>query len=125
MLPRDLYLFPEDLFRIGNSSEPRLTHIRQHEITTTLVNDIIFILANNKGISVWDEAHVRQGSVSGWAWKITKSTVLPAGLKLHNDIPGHYVICPVNQIPLDEYKGLLAKLAVRCQKAFQVVKREA
>jgi hypothetical protein len=125
MLGKDYYLFPEDLFRVGNSTEPRLTHIRAHEITTTTVNGILCVVANNKGVSVWDEANIRKGSVSGWAWIIPSTTELPPGLKLHNDTPGHYVICPVSQMTLDEYKGLLAKLAVRCQKSFQIAKRQA
>jgi len=125
MLPRDFYLFPEDLYRIGNTTESRLGHIRKMDINTTDVNGVVSVIANNKGVSVWDEANIRKGSLSGWAWKIPMNTELPPGLKLRNDSAGHYMICPVNQMPLDEYRGLLAKLAVRCQKAFQVAKREA
>lgn len=41
---------------------------------------------------------------------------MPGGLRLINDRPGHYALCPVQNMPMDEFKGLLSKLALRCER---------
>jgi hypothetical protein len=123
MLPRDLFPFPEDLYRVGNSGGPRMDHIRADEIDVVELNGVRFIQANNRGISVFTETGIRQGVVSGWAWKISKTAVLSPELKLHQDRPEHFMLCPIRQMPLDEYKGHIAKLVVHCERAFKVEKR--
>ncbi len=122
VLPREFYIFPEDLYRVGNSSGPRLDRIRPDEVDSIEINGIRVIFANNRGISLFTDAGIRLGSVSGWAWKIGKTTPIPLGLKLHQDTPEHYMLCPIRQMPLDEYKGLLSRLLVHCKKVFKVEK---
>ena len=116
----DLYLAPEDLFRLGNSTDPRLTHIRRpKDIDTVEINGLLVVIANGKGISLATEEKISKSPVSGWVWKISKGTQMPQGLRLINDRPGHYSICPISNMPLDEFKGLLSKLALKCQKVFK------
>ena len=116
----DLYLAPEDLFRLGNSTDPRLTHIRRpKDIDTVEINGLLVVIANGKGISLATEERISKSPVSGWVWKISKGTQMPQGLRLINDRPGHYSICPISNMPLDEFKGLLSKLALKCQKVFK------
>jgi len=48
---QDLFLAPEDLFRLGNASDPRLTHVRRpKDVDTMEVNGITVVIANGKGI---------------------------------------------------------------------------
>ena len=113
----DLYMAPEDLFRLGNSRSPRLTNVRNpKDIDIVEINGILVAIANGKGVSLSTKERLKSIPVSGWVWKISKGTVLPVGLKLLNDRNGHYSICPVANMPLDEFKGLLSKLAMKCQK---------
>lgn len=49
MYPNDFYLAPEELFRLGNTSSPKLSHVRAREINVTEINGIIVIIANGKG----------------------------------------------------------------------------
>lgn len=115
----DLYLVPEDLFRLGNASNPRLTHVRRpKDIDTFEVNGITVAVANGKGLSLATKDRLDRSPSGGWVWRIPKGTPMPLGLKLLNDRPGHYSVCPTNNMPLDEYIGLLSKLALRCQKVF-------
>ena len=123
-LPQDFYIFPEDLFRAGNSTEPRLTHIREDDINLDDVNGIPTVRLNNKGVSIWSLADIKSGSASGWAWKIKKGTQLPQTVKLHNDRPGHYMICPTKAMSLFEYKAVLAEIALKAEKAFKVEKKK-
>ena len=47
----DLYFAPEDLYRLGNSSSPRLTNVRRpKDVDTTEINGITIVIANGKGI---------------------------------------------------------------------------
>lgn len=120
MKMEDLYFAPEDLFRLGNSTSPRLSNVRRpKDIDTTELNGILMVIANGKGISLSTKDRIEKTPMSGWVWKVTKGTPVPQGLKLINDREGHYSICPVANMPLDEFKGLLSKLAIRCQKVFK------
>lgn len=116
----DLYFAPEDLYRLGNSGSPRLTSVRRpKDIDTIEINGITMAIANGKGVSLSTKERLEKAAMSGWVWKVAKGTQVPRGLKLLNDRPGHYSICPTTNMPLDEFIGLLSKLALKCQKVFK------
>lgn len=116
----ELFLAPEDLYRLGNVTSPRLDNIRRpKDIDTMEVNGILMVISNGKGVSLFTKERLEATPMSGWVWMIAKGTHVPAGLKLVNDRPGHYSICPTANMPLDEFKGLLAKLALKCSKVFK------
>jgi hypothetical protein len=116
----DLFMAPEDLFRLGNATSPRLDNIRRpKDVDTTEINGILIVIANGKGISLSTKSRIEVTPMSGWVWKIPKGTSVPPGLKLLNDRPGHYSITPTFNMPLDEFKGLLSKLALKCHKVFK------
>jgi hypothetical protein len=52
---------------------------------------------------------------------VEEGAAMVPGLKLVNDRPGHYSLCPERNMPLDEFKGLLAKLAMKCQRVSKKV----
>lgn len=55
----DLYFAPEDLYRLGNSSGPRLTNVRRpKDVDTTEINGITVVIANGKGISLSTKRHI-------------------------------------------------------------------
>ena len=120
MPKEDLYFAPEDLFRLGNSTGPRLTNVRRpKDVNTIEINGITVVVSNGKGISLSTKERLDTTPMSGWVWKINKGSHLPPGLKLINDRPGHYSICPTSNMPLDEFIGLLSKLALLCHKVFR------
>lgn len=120
MQVEDLFFAPEDLFRLGNSTNSRLTHIRRpKDVDTIEVNGVMVVVANGKGISLSTKARIDTAPMTGWVWKISRGTPMPSGLRLINDRPGHYSLCPISNMPLDEFKGLLSKLAMKCQKIFK------
>lgn len=114
-----LYMAEEDLYRLGNSTSPRLDHVRHADVDTYSTNGILFIRANGKGISLLTEDGVR-GKRGGWLWKLPAGLALPSGLLLNNDKPFHYSLCPASDMNVDEYRGLLARLAVRCERIRKV-----
>ena len=82
-----IYLSPETLYRIGNGSSPLLTKVRPGEIDTIEVNGITHIVANGKGISLYNKRGLDLAPLSGWVWEISANTQLPSGLKLKDDRP--------------------------------------
>ncbi|MFH4786231.1 Tse2 family ADP-ribosyltransferase toxin [Vibrio diabolicus] len=120
MYREDLYFASEDLYRLGNATSPRLTNIRRpKDLDTIDINGILVAVSNGKGISLSTLSRMESSPMSGWVWKLSKGTQLPIGLKLINDRPGHYSLCPARNMPLDEFKGLLSKLAIKCQKVMK------
>lgn len=113
----DLFIVPEDLYRLGNSSDARLTRVRRPQDVNTLeMNGIVIVVANGKGVSLLTRARIDKTPISGWLWRLPKGTQMPFGLRLINDRSGHFCLCPIRNMPLDEFKGLLAKLAMKCRK---------
>lgn len=119
---KEFYLFPEDVYRMGNSSTHRMSVIRQDEIMTMELKGVTIVIANNNGVSVWTKEGIIQKGLTGYAWLIKAGASLPAGLKLVNDTPGHYMLAPVKNMPLDTYKGLLEEAGVKCVKYLKIKK---
>lgn len=123
MLPiKEFYLFPEDVYRMGNSTTHRMGVVRADEITTTAIEGVTVVVANNLGVSVWTKEGIVEKGLTGYAWLIRAGVNLPFGLKLVSDQPGHYMLVPVQNIPLDAYKGLLEQMGMNCVKYLQVKK---
>ncbi len=119
MLTSDFYIVPEDVFRLGNADNPRMSHVRPRDVDWTEVNGILVIIANNRGISVFDAEGITRSTMSGWIWKFSPGIQLPQGLKLVHDKPHHYCIAPTANMPLDKYKGLLEELGLKATRIIQ------
>ncbi|GAB2529420.1 Tse2 family ADP-ribosyltransferase toxin [Microbulbifer agarilyticus] len=119
MFPKEFYILPEELFRLGNSSSPKLGNIRPKDIDTMDVNGIKVIIANGKGISVFDLEGIKKSPMTGWVWRFSSNTRPPIGLKMVQDKPHHYCISPVQNMPLDKYKGLLEEMALSATRVFK------
>ncbi len=109
-----LYLAQEDLYRFGNSTNPRLDHIRPEDVVVYERNGVSFVQATGVGISLLTEAGAARRS--GWLWRIPKNTSLPSGLALNHNTAAHYFLCPVADMTMDKYRALLSELALRCER---------
>lgn len=77
-------------------------------------------MANNQGVSLFDEEGMKTGHLTGWVWEMKKDTHLPVGLKLiKKGSKGHYLLVPVRNMPLSQYVGLLEQVAIYCKKIFK------
>jgi len=116
-----VYLSPETLYRIGNGSSPLLTKVRPREIDTIDVNGITHIVANGKGISLYNKRGLDLAPLTGWVWEILPNTQLPSGLKLiKDDRPeGHYSLCPARNMSTHEFIAQLEKVVIHCKKIFK------
>lgn len=119
MLPREFYIIPEEIFRLGNSNGPRLSNVRSRDVNTTTFNGIEIIIANGKGVSVFDKAGINESPMSGWVWQFSQNTRIPTGLKLVQDKKHHYCIAPVQNMPIDKYKGLLEEMAMHAKRIYK------
>ncbi len=67
MIPQEkIYLSPETLYRIGNGSSPLLTKVRPGEMDTIEVNGVTQIIANGKGISLYNEKGLNLAPLTGY-----------------------------------------------------------
>jgi len=114
-----LYITQEDLYRVGNLSSPRLTNIRPNEINIRLLNGIKIIVANGKGVSLYNQNGLEKSALSGWVWEIKQGSHIPFGLTLRAGKGGHYLLCPMQNMPLSSYAGLLEKMALTCHKVYK------
>ncbi|MFT6908794.1 MAG: hypothetical protein ACJAS1_005498 [Oleiphilaceae bacterium] len=48
MYPKEFFILPEELFRLGNATSPRLSNVRPRDIDTIEINGIKVIIANGK-----------------------------------------------------------------------------
>ncbi len=114
----EYYMVPEELYRLGNSTEPKLTNVRTKDVDIITDSEgTQIVLANGSGISLFTKAGIQNMRSSGWVWKFDYGVNLPIGLKLVNDKPEHYCIAPVENMPLDKYKSLLEIMAGNSHKA--------
>ncbi len=119
---QEFLIFPEEVHRMGNSRSHRLTNIKVGEVNTFELNGVTMIRANGKGVSLYTWEKVLEKGLTGFAWKFEKHTHVVKGLILVNDEPGHYMLCPDKNMPLDEYKGHLERMGVSCAKYMKVKK---
>jgi hypothetical protein len=63
MFPQEFYILPEELFRLGNSKNPKLSNVRSRDVDTIEINGITVIKANGKGISIFDKAGINESRV--------------------------------------------------------------
>jgi hypothetical protein len=119
MFSNEFYLVPEDVFRLGNADSARLGHVRSRDVDTMSMNGIVVVIANGKGISVFDRESINLAPFTGWVWKLAAGTALPFGLRAVQDKPGHYCIAPTTNMPVDKYKGLLEELGLRAERVIK------
>jgi len=119
MIPQEFYILPEELFRLGNSRDPKLSNVRSRDVDTIEINGITVVRANGKGISVFDRRGINESPMNGWVWRFPPNTQPPVGLKLVKDKPHHYCISPAQNMPIDKYKGLLEEMALKATRVFK------
>ncbi|MES2823472.1 MAG: hypothetical protein V4732_07715 [Pseudomonadota bacterium] len=119
MFPKEFFILPEELFRLGSSSNSKLSNVRARDIDTVEINGITVIVANGKGVSVFDKVGINESPMTGWVWRFPPNTQPPVGLKLVQDKAHHFCIAPIHNIPVDKYKGLLEEMAFKATRIFK------
>ena len=119
MYPKEFFMVPEEIFRLGNASTSRLSNVRPRDVDTVQINGITMIVANGKGISVFDKTGINESPMTGWVWRFPPNTTPPVGLRFVQDKAHHYCIAPVQNMPIDKYKGLLEEMALRATRVFK------
>ncbi len=123
IINKEFYIFPEEVYRVGNSSSPKMTSLRVGEIDVYELKGVRMVVANGKGISVFTLDGLIGEGLTGYAWKFNKNTPIELGLKLIDDEkPEHYTLAPTKNMLLDEYKSLLEKMGLKCNKYLKIKK---
>jgi hypothetical protein len=120
-MEKEFYMVPEEVFRVGNSTSPRMGAFRPADIQTFDQNGVQMIVANNRGVSLYTDQELRKTTLTGWIWKFRADTSLPPGLKMvpDPDKPGHYFVAPLSSMPVDLYKGLLEQFGLKAERVWR------
>ena len=122
-----LHMLDEDLYRLGNSTSPKLHNVRADDVNTYERNGIAMVVANGKGTPLITEARLKriEKVATGYVWKLPANLPMPSGLALNPDmdsilkpggLPEHFFLCPISDMTLSEYTGLLSKLALKLER---------
>lgn len=65
LIAENLYITKEDLYRTGNASSSLISRIRDREIDTIEVNNLKNVVANGKGISLYNKTGLDKVPLSG------------------------------------------------------------
>lgn len=93
--------------------------VRPREVDITEMNGVKVIIANGRGVSLYMKDELDNTTLTGWVWKFKAHTQISDELKLVNDKPGHYCVAPIQNIPVDLYKGLLEQMGLKVQKVWK------
>jgi hypothetical protein len=124
-MAEEYFLTEFDVYRLGNSSSPRLDHVRvPKDIPTFFVGPIEHVRPGMFGVSLMDGAGLerriaqakRTGSTVGHVWRIARTVAMPVGLVLREDPRDrtHLLLGPSTAMPVEKFRGLLLELAARC-----------
>jgi hypothetical protein len=123
IVTQDFRVFPEEVYRVGNSTSPRMSALRVGEVLTYELRGVRMVVANGKGISVFTLKGLKEEGLTGFAWKFDRNTpVEPGPVLIDNEKPEYCVLAPARNRPLGEYKGLLEKMGPKCAKNLRIKK---
>ena len=113
----DLYIILEDLFRVGNTTGPKLDHVRERDITIIYREGKNMVLPQTGGISAFNKIHPRMRGI--W-WKCPAGTSYPEELTIVCDSERselrHYSIQPAYPMEFHEFRAVLRKFAEYFQR---------
>lgn len=110
-----------DLYRSGNATTAQMDKIRTKDtpnvkridVDTYVKDGVVWVKANNKGIST--QSTKPPATEKNW-WVAPKGTAYSDKLKLHNDHTDHYMWVPKSDMPLSEYDKLMKQVNVKFTK---------
>lgn len=95
-----------DVFRMGNSSGPKLVTERAPRVGVDIFPDENGMISPGQGGSSTFETMNRPAK---W-WELPAGTQLPDGLQIRNDTPGHWLIEPSRSMSIEEFRQLLLQI---------------
>ena len=112
-------MLPEELYRVGSTSSPKLDRIRiprDVSFNQTYQSDgLTWIRPGKHGVSLFTLKGIKEKMAffdpADTVWQLPKVVNLPITLGITSDHGEHYLIYPLQNMPLDEFKGEVAKIA--------------
>ena len=83
-----LHMLDEDLYRLGNSTSPKLHNVRADDVNTYERNGIAMVVANGKGTPLITEARLKriEKVATGRVGKLPANSPTPPGPALNPDL---------------------------------------
>jgi hypothetical protein len=97
---------PNDIYRRGNQTSPRMDHVRvPADVTNFMQNGVEWVQGRSGGISTFSSA-TPQGT--GRIWHLPKGTTYSDELFLVNDQGDHWSWEPAHDMEMADFRGFLA-----------------
>lgn len=93
-----------DLYRLGNSTSPRMDNARPQDIVTFEKNNVTWVKGKQKGIST---SSIPYPASQKNVWKVSKGKSYSNDLYVVNDTKNHWSWAPAKDMPLSTYVQLL------------------
>lgn len=117
----EFYIVSEALPKPGGQACPVDTQGTPHNWDTTELNDKRVIIANGKGIQIFDRNGINNSSLSGWVCRFSARVLPPKGLKIVEQQPGQHCISPARNMTEDKLLELLKEMTL---SAITLLKRQ-
>src|SRR5262245_53608621 len=105
---------PVDLFRAGNAGGPRLDHVRPNrDIAAYRQGGVDWVRAGTGGVSTF----ASRKPWGGIWWRLPAGTTHSDLLLVYNDHGDHWVWAPAQDMGMDRYTALLARLNLHFLRA--------
>ena len=96
---------PVDLYRRGNTSGPRMNHVRYSDIATFINNGDEWVIGQSGGVSCFD---INPPPGKGPIWCLPKGSPYSDELFLRDDRNTHWSWEPAHDMSMGDYRAVLA-----------------
>ncbi|WP_444909715.1 hypothetical protein [Microbulbifer sp. TRSA005] len=115
---REIYIDSNSLPKFGYSREEDVNMLTSN-LDTTFLNNISIVIANGKGIRIFDQESINQSTLIGWVCRFPAGTTPPNGLRITEQGPGQYYISPERNMTATRFIELLKEMSLKAITLFK------
>ncbi|QFT55048.1 hypothetical protein [Microbulbifer sp. THAF38] len=116
---REMYIDSNFLPKFGRFEQEENFEFLTSKLDTTFLNNRTIVIANGKGIRVFDQKSINQSNLNGWVCRFTASTKLPNGIKITEHTSGQYFISPERNMTTERFIELLKEMSLSAITLFK------
>ncbi|WP_444901515.1 hypothetical protein ACJJIG_18905 [Microbulbifer sp. SSSA007] len=115
----EIYIASDSLPKYGLHKSEKTSELLTAILDTTLLNDRKIIIANGKGVRIFNQERINQLIQDGWICRFPAGTTLPEGLKIVEQSPGEFYISPERNMAERQFIALLKEMSLRAITIFK------
>ncbi|WP_226646236.1 hypothetical protein [Microbulbifer variabilis] len=116
---QEMYIESNFLPKFGHLDQRENFEFLTSQLDTTFLSNRTIVIANDKGIRVFDQKSINQSTLNGWVCRFPAGTTLPIGLKIVKKISGQYFISPERNMTIERFIELLKEMSLSAITLFK------